>query len=875
MKKVLLSLTLFSLAVFAGKAQVTENQVKSEFNKSLVKEQFLNPEKIAFVVTSQTQSKHNGMVHIYANQVVNGMEVLNANADMHFTANGVLIASHHNFIANPETRINQATVKLSAMEALRKALASNGVIESPIHQKSPEIVNGKLSWFEPNISSDKMFVKAGYFAIADQVKLVYQVEFLDDETNDWWNKKIDANTSEVIDQLSYTTHCDFPTSAGSAKAKFSFLPEDNEPSVSLGKKANTGTYNVFPLPLESPNHGPRSLMSNMADPTASPFGWHDTDGVAGPEFLITRGNNVYAKEDTLNNNSITSGYSPNGGDSLIFDYPYSVDAKPRANLNSAIVNLFYWNNILHDIFYKYGFDEENGNYQQKNHTGLGKGKDAVMADAQDGSGTSNANFSAPVDGSSGRMQMYLWPTSAASSTNNTLGVLYPNSVKGVFYGPQSVAGARLSAEGLYGQVVLLKDSGATTSFGCGLLDPNVNLSGKIVLIDRGGTCGTNSTSNRAKIKKAQQAGAIAVIIAHNINGLTPTAVTGTDPSITIPSITIGYGTGVMLKTALQSDSIYVKLFDSSSFNTARIYDSDLDNGVITHEFGHGVSIRLTGGPGNSSCLSNQEQAGEGWSDFFCLALTTRVHEKSATAARGIGTFVIDEDTTGLGIRNYRYSRSMTINPSTYNTAKTLSIPHGVGSVWCTMLYDIYWDMIDKYGFDPDWYNGTGGNNKMMQLVIDGLILQPCNPGFVDARNAIIMADSINNGGANKDLLWKGFARRGLGFYANQGSSASRTDGTESYALPPVTGLSDQLLSEQQFRLYPNPSQTRITIDVFGGAKITGVEIYDLQGKLVQTENTENANLPSATLNIGANPHGYYLVKVKTTEGVAHKKLLIN
>jgi len=218
---------------------------------------------------------------------------------------------------------------------------------------------------------------------------------------------------------------------------------------------------------------------------------------------------------------------------------------------------------------------------------------------------------------------------------------------------------------------------------------------------------------------------------------------------------------------------------------------------------------------------------------------------------------------------------MTINPSTYNTAKTLSIPHGVGSVWCTMLYDIYWDMIDKYGFDPDWYNGKGGNNKMMQLVIDGLKLQPCSPGFVDARNAIIMADSINNGGANKDLLWKGFARRGLGFYANQGSSASRTDGNESYALPPVTGLSDQLLSEQQFRLYPNPSQTRITIDVFGGAKIIGVEIYDLQGKLVQIENTENANLPSATLNIGANPHGYYLVKVKTTEGVAHKKLLIN
>jgi hypothetical protein len=93
-------------------------------------------------------------------------------------------------------------------------------------------------------------------------------------------------------------------------------------------------------------------------------------------------------------------------------------------------------------------------------------------------------------------------------------------------------------------------------------------------------------------------------------------------------------------------------------------------------------------------------------------------------------------------------------------------------------------LIDTYGFDPNIYNGTGGNNMALQLIVDGLKLQPCSPGFVDARNAILLADQNNNGGANQCLLWEAFAKRGLGFSANQGSSSSRTDGTQAFDLPP-------------------------------------------------------------------------------------------
>ncbi|MDZ4666891.1 MAG: M36 family metallopeptidase [bacterium] len=879
MQKKLFSLLGILTLAFTSEAQISKEKLDINFKQSLEKEQFLSPENVQYVVSSEYTTNHNGLTHVYCNQLVNGLEVFNLNADIHLNKDGKIVAYHHNFIANASKFANSNSSKLSKVEALNKALNSVGIVSTQMQTKTSQLENGKDVWFEPSLSSEKMMVKRGYIAVANQIKLVYQVEFLLDETNDWWNKKVDANTGEILEELSYTTHCNFENSSKNQHGSFVF--ESEVAPVILGKKASSGTYNVFPLPLESPARGQRSLMENMATANGSPYGWHDTNGVAGPEFKITRGNNVFAKEDTLNLNSATIGFSPNGGDSLIFDYEYNVDNKPRNNLNAAIVNIFYWNNIIHDIFNNYGFDEKGGNYQQKNYSGLGLGRDAVMADAMDGSGKSNANFSAPADGSSGRMQMFLWPTSGAASNNNILGVSYPSSVKGKFYGVQSVAGPRLNAARLPGRVILLRDSligqSATTNTGCGLIANSNEFAGNIVLIDRGGSCGTQSSVSRTKIKAIQAAGAIAVIIAYNTNGFTPTAVTGTDNAITIPSISIGYGTGVMLKNALASDSVYVTLFDSTEFNPARVYDSDFDNGVIAHEYGHGISIRLTGGPSNSSCLGNQEQGGEGWSDFFGLALTTRVWEKSATASRGIGTFVIDEDTNGVGIRNYRYSRNMAINPVTYNSIKlsSFTVPHGVGSVWCSMLYDIYWDMIDQYGFDPDWYNGKGGNNKTMQLVIDGLKLQKCNPGFADARDAILLADSINNGGANKSLLWKAFARRGLGFSANQGTSASRSDGTQAFDLPTsVTGLAgiDQFTN---FNVYPNPAQSIVTVDVFGGASITGVEIYDLNGQLVQTYKNTNLMLPSATLNIQQHCSGYYLLKITSTEGIAYKKLLLN
>jgi extracellular elastinolytic metalloproteinase len=59
-------------------------------------------------------------------------------------------------------------------------------------------------------------------------------------------------------------------------------------------------YNVFALPAESPIHGNRSMVRPiLLTQQASPYGWLDTDGATGHDYTYTRGNNVWAFDDSF------------------------------------------------------------------------------------------------------------------------------------------------------------------------------------------------------------------------------------------------------------------------------------------------------------------------------------------------------------------------------------------------------------------------------------------------------------------------------------------------------------------------------------------------------------------------------------------------
>ncbi|KAG8962186.1 hypothetical protein FRC05_005486 [Tulasnella sp. 425] len=217
-------------------------------------------------------------------------------------------------------------------------------------------------------------------------------------------------------------------------------------------------------------------------------------------------------------------------------------------------------------------------------------------------------------------------------------------------------------------------------------------------------------------------------------------------------------------------------------------DGDLENDIITHELTHGLTNRLTGG-GSGTCLGTTEAGGmgEGWSDTVAFW-----SEQNCTTEVPftLGSWVINDS---RGIRSVPYSTDMKIDPYTYSRVGTQNEVHNIGEVWATILIEVYWALVrESYvrvstlaalirtvltlprsiyvlisGFSNDIANPEQeeGNIKFLHLLVDALSLQPCDPTFVTARDAIIQADECRYGGANTCTLWKAFAKRGLGFNA--------------------------------------------------------------------------------------------------------------
>ncbi|GJE93515.1 fungalysin metallopeptidase-domain-containing protein [Phanerochaete sordida] len=200
-------------------------------------------------------------------------------------------------------------------------------------------------------------------------------------------------------------------------------------------------YVVHEWGVNDPSESNRTVQYENFDGLASPVGWHVVERSSDPatsskEKLVFRnttttwGNNVFAHENWEGENAWVTNYRPEAavgvskdadgvkGERAVFDFEYDPQATERSEsmrearkyINATVTQLFYTSNLVHDLFYRYGFDEVSGNFQQHNFGRGGKGNDAVIANAQDGSGFNNANFMTPPDGQNGRCRMYLWNT---------------------------------------------------------------------------------------------------------------------------------------------------------------------------------------------------------------------------------------------------------------------------------------------------------------------------------------------------------------------------------------------------------------------------------------------------------------------------------
>jgi len=806
-----------------------------------------------------------GQTHAYVVQTIGGVPVVNGVIGLHFKSDGSLYYANSRAIAHAKEKIQGDFTSLNT-QALGE-IALNKAFENP--QEIPttvvwEPMQAKTAFVEGHFYTQTVaWPDANGSLIAAKYFVFYQPK-----TADWLNLWIDAQ-GNVLQKHSWTVHC-APSPLGStenfaAPAKSLVLSGQGK---SLQRRGDGATYKAFAFPTESPLYGNPASLTSPADAQASPYGWHDVNGAAGAEYTITRGNNVYASEDADANNQ--PGYSPNGGTSLTFDFTYSKSEIDPVNYRDfAINNLFVANNLMHDLSQHYGFDEQSGNFQTKNYSAAGSGSDAVNADAQDGSGTNNANFSTPPEGSAPRMQMFIWDGVSVKAN------LVVNYGAGMKYGvgiTDGNWGKKITAVPVSGKLVLVKDNvAAATNKCCTNLSNGPAVSGNIAAVVRGGCTFVQ------KVFRAQSYGATAVVLLDTSSAdqviTMATDNTAQASKVTIPVIFVRLSNANELRNLLKDTNLNITFYDSSAY--AKKTDSDLDLGVIAHEYTHGISTRLTCGPSNSNGLSNAEQMGEGWSDFVGLAFTAKKGDVGSQA-RGVGNWLIGETQSGGGIRTYPYSTNMSINPHTYrNLAAAASgiqtEVHYTGEIWCTMLWDMYWEFVDKYGFDEDLYNGKGGNNMAVLLVFDAMKLQPCGPGFTDARDAILMADENRNGGANAGLIWKAFARRGLGYNAAQGSPNNCADGEENFEMPPASAMKS-LAVESWVKAYPNPATAVFMVEPLKVKQIDAIRVLDVQGKSYSVP-TILLQGGGQQLNIAGLSAGLYWVEIQAGDQKTTVKLV--
>jgi uncharacterized repeat protein (TIGR01451 family) len=731
-------------------------------------------------VSDQYTDPTTGISRVFFNQAHMGVILYNAITNVSITSDGKVFHVGRRFVPDMASRINTTAPVLSAEAAVIKLMEHLELPYEPLRAKGQD-AKGFLVFDKGNIAKEDIKARLSYQLYGDAVMLAWDVALAPVKSADMWSIRVDAVNGSILDKTNWTVYCQvdgrsFAHNHDHCEAAHHHQHETKNTTASLNMAAS-GSYNIWPWPAESPIHGNRQIVVEPHDVTASPFGWHDINGQAGAEYTITRGNNVHAYEDSDADDQ-SADNEPDGGASLIFDFPYDANAEPTTYVDASTVNLFYWNNLMHDFAYQYGLTPAAGSFQTNNYGGGGAGGDEVHAEAQDGGGTNNANFATPPDGGNGRMQMFLWD---GAEPSEIFTVQEPAVVAGQYESAQPAAnwgaGAYASATGVSAEVVIVQDEAAEDLFSdaCNPIVNTAELVGKIALIDRGGC------EFGFKALAAQNVGAVGVIICNFESapaGMGPGAVGG---QVNIPVISLG-STNCQTLRQFAGNGLKATIKLPNAPTGPSQIDGDLDNGVIAHEYGHGISNRLTGGPSAAGCLSNQEQMGEGWSDFMSL-ITSAKPGDNGEQARGIGNYADGLAPDAGGIRHYPYTRDMTINPLTYGDIPNETIPHGVGAFWCAILWDLYWNLSDLEGWDPDIFYGTGGNNKAIRLVFEGMKIQPCSPGFIDGRDAIIAADQALNGGANKCLIWKTFARRGVGLSASQGSSDAVGDEVEAFDVP--------------------------------------------------------------------------------------------
>ena len=478
----------------------------------------------------------------------------------------------------------------------------------------------------------------------------------------------------------------------------------------------------------------------------------------------TVGNNVDAYVDrnepdglSVDNGDFRASVTSDNTFNRVFDF----NAEPTATTDqqmAVVTQLFYTINYLHDWFYDAGFDEVAGNAQMDNYGRGGEAGDVLLAEAQDYSGTNNANMTTPPDGYSPRMQQYLF----AKSSERYLIILSPESIAGSY--PMAAAEFGPDTFDFTGDVVLANDGTAVTTDGCEPLKNGGNMVNQVALIDRG------SCTFNLKVENAQNALAKGAIIV-NDSGAELSDMAGENDSVSIPSVRIDITTGDLIKDALAwGDAVSVRLYRQDEIDWR---DSGIDNSVVAHEWGHYLHKRLT------DSNSNQSRAiSEGWGDTLAALLAVKEGDDQIPGNENFGGVYpvfsgYSDDEYYFTIRRYPLSTNMTdYNPLTFHhimdgvplpegpALNASGVPnsevHAAGEIWSAMMWELYVTLLTR-----DDLTFKAAQDRMKKYIVAGMKMTPKDATFTESRDALLAVAAAGDP-VDFERFSQAFARRGMG-----------------------------------------------------------------------------------------------------------------
>jgi MYXO-CTERM domain-containing protein len=609
-------------------------------------------------------------------------------------------------------------------------------------------------------------VKRVFFPLTDGVVPAWYVELHTGPEGkseaDYYSYVISARDGRVLFRNNLTVADSFSYRVWAEGAP-AFTPQDG-PQGLAGTPHPTGLPDGYQSPFIAP-----SLVTLQN----APFSQADPWLPAGATETV--GNNVDAYADISGDDGLDgSDFRADTTAPNTFDRIYDVTQEPDASedqIKASVTQLFYVNNFLHDWFYDSGFNEFSGNAQSDNFGRGGLDNDRIKAEAQDISGFNNANMATPSDGEQPRMQMYLFSPNMELSVT----VLTPPAIAGTYEPGTAAFGP--AAFDLSDNFVLVQDAGgASPTDGCEVPFANAaQVAGNIAVIDRG------NCDFAVKAKNAQVAGAVGVLIVNNQGGPAP-GMGGSDPSITIPTLSLSQDDGALIKAELANGAVTARMYAEA----AVFRDGALDNAIIAHEWGHYISNRLISD--SNGLVNNQGRSmGEGWGDFTALLMMVREADQQAPGnnnfqgAYTAGGYVSSGSANNgyyYGVRRYPYSSDFTRNPLTFkhiqNSAQFPSnVPsnpdlagienseeHSSGEVWATMLWECYTALLR----DRPRLTFAQAQERMKKYLVLGYQVTPAAPTFIEARDALL-ASTYSYDVEDFRLFHAAFARRGAGLRA--------------------------------------------------------------------------------------------------------------